>query len=141
MQPLGEPEQYQSFIVRQPVATHTRPATCEEYGCPMMARGWRTTLNERDPEQEANARWIRKASGRDFTEERKEDGTTVFTFTPGQPCFANGQHRVSNDRPAGLLIARGDYRQIMGPRAAGMDEWTDRLGESVSELAEIRQRG
>lgn len=141
MEPQGAPGQYSSFLVRQPRATHTRPATCEEYQCPARLRGWESVLNEGDAKQAEAARWIRKASHREFVETRREDGMTVFTFTPGQDCFASGRHRVLNDRPAALLIARGDYRDMDRPQVAGVSEWTGRLGESIQQIADIRQRG
>lgn len=141
--PQGRPDQYTTFAGRMPAATHSRLATCEEYGCNRRAKGWVTYLSERDdPKHAEAARWIRsRAHGREFTETCGDDGITAFTFTPGQECFASGRHRVPNGRPQRLLIARGDWREYARPREAGVSEFTGRLHEHVDQLITAIEKG
>lgn len=139
-EPAGDPGQYTTFSGRMPPATHSRPATCEEYGCMMLANGWATSVDERTELGQRQARWIRQASGRQFTEERGPDGT-VFTFTPGQECFGSADHTVPNGRPEILLVARGDWRASEPGRVVGLSEWHGRLGEHMEQLITARERG
>lgn len=141
--PQGRPQDYTTFAGRMPAATHSRPATCEEYGCPMRRDGWASRLDERGNAKHAEAaRWIRsKVHGRVFTEARGDDGITSFTFPPGQECFASGRHRVPNGRPQRLLIARGDWREYARPQETGVSEWQGRLHEHVDQLIIARQKG
>lgn len=143
LEPKGKPQDYRTFAARMPVDTHTRAATCEEYGCPMRARGWRTIVDERSEPGRTQGLYIRKHSGREFTVDVGGDNLTTFTFTAGQECFASGRHRVPNGRPEQLLIVTGDWRQYdrSSQRQAGRGEWADRLGESVIAIAERRQKG
>jgi hypothetical protein len=100
---------YQTFSIAAPVATHTRPATCDEAGCLPHRNGWTTTVDEATALGQQQAAYIRGQAGRGFTE-TTEAGMTVFRFAAGQTCFAAGSHRVPLDRPALYSVRGGDWR-------------------------------
>lgn len=101
-------EMVKSYVIASPRDTHTRPATCDEVGCKAQTAGWQTFADESTRLGQRQAHYIRKVSGRRFTEQRDEFGRTVFTFPAGQQCFAD--HRVSIDRPEIFAVKGGDHR-------------------------------
>lgn len=88
------------FRIVKPRSTHTRAATCDEVGCEWQRDGWVSAIDERTPDGQAQAHFIR-TSGRAFTVEAQPDGMTWFRFPPGQRCFA--QHRVDLEREPNFL--------------------------------------
>lgn len=116
--------------VSQPPETHRRPATCKEVDCPHWLMGWQTIVNEAERLGQMQAAYIRRESGRAFTEARNEAGLTVFTFAADQRCF--GKHTVTLDRPA---VFRKDGREMVG------DDWLDDNKETLYRLERLRQRG
>jgi hypothetical protein len=132
-----------TYAIASPLATHWRAATCEEAECPHHLFGWVTAVDERTDLGQAQAHYIRKDSGRGFTEERGPDGLTRFTFTPGQRCFASGSHRVLLDRPERFLERDGDWRgNPTGRRIEhSVDGWLDSFGEHQERLAEALEKG
>lgn len=81
--------------------------SCLEARCEQYERGWVTVVDESSDLGQKQAHYIRKESGRGFTECRSEEadehlggegisippGMTVFIFAPGQPCFQEHRDR------------------------------------------------
>jgi len=103
-------EQMKTYAVVTPRATHWRPATCSEAGCPNHLNGWKSVIDETTDLGRAQAAYIRERSGRRYTEWRDQPwlGGTVFTFEAGQECFA--QHEVPLERDPLFLVRDGDWR-------------------------------
>jgi hypothetical protein len=137
--PHGEPHMYRTFMAHTP-RERKRKAGCVEYGCVAMRKGWATAVDESTELGMMQALYIRKSSGREFTEERGGDGLTTFRFKAGQECFARDRHLV-DDGPPLLGIANGDWRAADRPVVVGESEWTGRLGDSVLAIAERREKG
>lgn len=134
--PLGRPQDYLTFRIVAPIATHWRPATCEEFECGAYARGWTTTV----PSLGAQVDYIRSRSGRRFTEVINADGTVTFTFEPGQRCFGAADHRVALGRPAHCLVRHGDWRASKPLRThSGPDAWLDDLHAHEEQRAHERE--
>lgn len=134
---------YQTYRIAAPIATHWRPATCAEVGCGAYERGWSTTVDESTDLGQQQAHYIRRLSGRGFTEACSEAGLTIFEFPPGQRCFSAGRHRVQV-RPEIYLRQGGDWRgnptgEVL--RHANGDDWVDDFGEHQQQLAELAERG
>lgn len=100
---------YTTYRVVAPLRTHFRAATCVEAACPQMQYGWRSIIDESTNLGQMQAHYIRRESGRHFTEEKQSDGQTVFTFTAGQPCFQEHRLRIE-DKPEIFLREGGDWR-------------------------------
>ncbi len=139
----GPPGAYKTYELRAPVATHFRPATCAEANCDAYLNGWRTTINETSALGQFQASYIRRESGRAFTEERLPDGMTAFTFEAGQRCFAASDHRVSLEREPLYLVRGGDWRQNQGLIRRHVDgiDWRDDFGEHQQRIADQVERG
>lgn len=106
LEPVGQPQDYQTYSIASPRETHTRTATCDEVDCEPFLNGWATTVPT-GGQLEAALR----ASGRHWaTRMPNPDGTVTFAFPPGQPCFRAATHRVGLDRPAHFLVRGGDWR-------------------------------
>src|SRR2546426_5952298 len=92
------PAHVTTYQILAPVATHWRPATCAEVDCGPYLHGWVSRVDERTDLGQAQAHYIRRESGRAHREERDDAGLTVFTFGPGQRCFAADNHHLRLDR-------------------------------------------
>ena len=137
--PNLDPMQYDSYIVRAPVETHFRDASCQEVDCLNLANGWHTYVDERTTLGQMQSHYIRNVSGRFFTETLGEDRQTDFWFPAGQRCFV--QHRVRLDRPELFGLKAGDWRVGGRPREVTGGEWLDRFAENQFKLRDMQQRG
>lgn len=118
-----------------------RPATCQEAGCEAYRGGWRTVVDESTDLGQAQAHYIRAESRRGFTEQRREDGLTEFTFTPGQRCFA--QHRLPREGAERFLVRPGDWRGTPGPvrEHTRADFWLEDFAGHLDQINTAIQRG
>lgn len=151
-QPLLGPEAYRTFSMRAPLETHWRVATCTEVQCPREEFGWQTAILEGDEFGDRQAHYIRKLSGRKFTESRREDGYTVFSFEAGQRCFetvirggkvVNG-HPKRVERPELFIVRGGDWRgnpREEAPVVRRPEDWVDEFANHQNKLADLAQRG
>lgn len=146
-EPGVDPRFMQTFQIAAP--THTgrwwRKATCAQVQCDHFLRGWRSVVDESTEEGRGQAMYIRRNSGRGFTETRDEAGMTVFTFHPGQMCFTASQHRVRDFDVPELHIARdGDWRGNPTGRVirhSGPDPWFDHMATAVDKVLAQRNKG
>ncbi len=131
-----------TYALRAPLATHFRPASCEEVDCQMRQHGWRTTIDVDTELGRRQAHYIRVSSGRRFTE-AMEAGLLQFTFPPGQQCFAG--HRLPLDREPLYLVRdgdwRGDPRGTPARRHAHAEDWIDDMQESLDRTRSRLERG
>lgn len=131
-----------TYQISAPPSTHFRAAACADVDCANMAHGWRTILDETTDLGARQAAYIRRDSGRAFTEAHDEAGLTVFTFQSGQTCF--GTHRVSLEREPLYIVRGGDWRgnprQEMRQHSRAVD-WVEDFGEHQQTLADRAERG
>lgn len=134
---------YKTYQIVQPLATHFRPATCEEAGCGAYERGWRTAVDETTELGQRQAHYIRRLSGRRFVEERHPEGMTAFVFEPGQRCFA--QHQVPLEREPWYFVRGGDWRgnplRIPPYQHTRGEHWVEDFAEHQARLNEAIERG
>lgn len=134
--------QYQTYQVTAPQSTHWRQATCEEVRCVHGEKGWKTVIDESSSLGQMQAHYIRKESGRKFTEERQADGLTAFTFASGQPCFK--RHKTKIDRQENFLVRGGDARgNPLGHvrRHTRPELWVEDFSEHQDRLRSAIERG
>lgn len=142
----GSPSAYKTYSLRMPLATHHRPATCEEVDCPAYLGGWRSRFDECDPAQATQVLYIRHSSGRRFTECRDEDGLTVFDFAPGQMCFRASTHYINLERePFYYVFPRDVTRSIVSPgevfRHVRAEDWVDDCATHQQRIADRVKHG
>jgi hypothetical protein len=111
------------YQILNPVSTHFRPATCEEVDCAGYLHGWQSTIDESTDLGQRQADYIRRRSGRSYTEDRSPAGLTVFTFSPGQSCFRSGEHKTNLGLEPAFVVDAGDRRY----RHSSGDSWADDL--------------
>ncbi len=140
------PDQYRTFQIAAPRASHYRAASCEEYGCLDWRHGWEVHLQALTPDQRAA---VEQHGGR--YRHRVEDrgpGRTVWVFEAGQSCFRVADHAVPVGRPALFVVRRGDHRWSEVTRVHQRPEdWRDDAAEHLDRigaahapaLAEARQ--
>jgi hypothetical protein len=158
IQPVGPAEAYKTYQVASPLSTHFRPAACAEVDCEQCREGWRTVIDERTDLGMRQAAYIRSecrsvslelAGGHHAVNgprryiEAREGPMTVFTFPPGQECFAT--HQVPLERPELYVVREGDWRG--NPRGAAprqharAADWLEDFAEHQDQLATAHQRG
>lgn len=128
---------YKSYSVKLPPDTWVKSA-CEDVLCDRWQLGWTTTLDESTADGAILAGLVRR-SGRTFKEQRTGEGVTVFTFEPGQRCFA--EHRT---RPELHIVRDGDWRgNPTGRRRvhATAADWVEDFGEHQQRVADQTERG
>lgn len=133
--PVGPVRAYQTFSVTAPLATHFRPATCEEIECEAMRNGWITRA-----QSDEQSEYIRRHSGRTFVE--REPG--VFVFAPGQICFAAASHRMRLEREEIYTVRDGDWRgNPTGHirKHTRSDLWVEEFAEHQDFIKTIQERG
>lgn len=131
---------YKTYQLIAPISTHFRRATCAEVDCPGYLNGWRTTLAADDERCD----YIRRHSGRRFTEERTADGMVTFHFSPGQMCFRAGEHVKSLEREPLYIVRDGDHRgNPTGHRRLHVNgaDWIDDFGTHQQRIADEHQAG
>lgn len=129
-----------TYQIASPLATHWRPATCEEAGCEAYLNGWRTVVAVDSPQ----AAYIRSDRSRSWREARREGGLAEFTFPPGQQCFDWQSHRVPLERPEIYRIRGGDWRgnpDGVRTRLVTAQDWADDFGENQESLAHLIGKG
>lgn len=108
IEPKGRPENYRTFQVTAPLATHSRPATCEGVECDQYLRGWRMKIDLNTDLGQQQAHYIKSLAGRSYKKIGAVGGVVELEFKAGQPCF--GEHRVPNGRPELYRVKGGDFR-------------------------------
>lgn len=141
--PQLPPGAMKTYQVLAPGSTHYRSATCEEVGCAAYSQGWRTTLDLSTELGQRQAEYIRKESGRKYSEERPDGVVATFFFEPGQRCFA--RHRVRVGRPEIYVVREGDWRGnprgISPRRHTRPEHWVEDFGEHQQKLADRLKEG
>jgi hypothetical protein len=138
--PLMPTGNYKTYAIRSPLATHTRAATCEEYGCEAYANGWQIRVENMTEEDKHAVR----TSGKRYREVRLTEGETYFVFESGQPCFAARQHRVSLDRPEWYFVGRGDRRSFstrQARRHSRPEDWVDDMQTNFDTIRTEIEKG
>jgi hypothetical protein len=111
---------YKTYVIKAPLRTHWRKATCKEVECKAFREGWKTVV----PVDSPQAQYIRAHAGRAYTETRATHhdsqgnelplvGMTCFDFPPGEQPFASEEHdnhRISLERDPLFIVRGGDYR-------------------------------
>lgn len=103
-------------------------ADCRRFECPHYLLGWQTKIDPSTQLGQKQTHYIRKLSGRSFTETPEPSGLLVFTFEAGQKCFRTHQLPVDRDpifsnRVPGLEPTIMDY-----------DEFHDTYNETIVRL-------
>lgn len=138
--PLLPVQVMQTYSVAQPLATHWREATCQEVDCEHQALGWMTLVDERTGLGQAQAAYVRRQSKREFREEKRADGLTVFIFAAGQRCFR--KHKVPLERDALFRKTHGDWRGFVAPpRTMRGQDWIDDFAEHQDRIARKIKEG
>jgi hypothetical protein len=133
---------YKSYGIKLQPVGEGRVATCEEVECQLMARGFRTAVDESSSLGQMQADYIRRQSGRRFTEERQPDGLTAFTFPAGQPCFT--EHRAPVESLERYYVRAGDARgnptgQFKAHTRA--EHWVEDFAENQDRLRSAIEKG
>ena len=143
-----------TYRVVAPLRTHWRPASCEDTDCAQWRDGWWSHCDEASDLGRNQAEYIRRRSGRRFTEHREDPddapaelrgrGLTWFWFPPGQQCFARRVHEwpegregkrhvVRNGRPEGYLADGRPHRRP--------EDWVEDFALNQDRVRTLVERG
>ena len=141
IEPAMPPQAYKTYAMLSPIDTHTRQATCEEYGCDDYRQGWRVRVETLTPDLLHAAR----TSGRKYTEQSIAEGETYLVFEPGQACFKAATHRAPIGRPPLYLVRDGDHRGNPRGTKARLHQrpadWVEDFAEHQQALADEIKKG
>ena len=145
------PSAFRTYLIAAPLSTHWRgPVPCSEYECDAYLKGWDSLIDESTDLGRRQALYIRRESGRRFTEERQPDGLTRFSFEAGQEGFASrvasqdhSRHMVRLEREEAYVERGGDWRGAVGQRRVHKRpaDWVDSFATNQDNLATIAKRG
>jgi hypothetical protein len=132
-------ENYKTYQMLVPLQTHWNVISCELSQCAQAANGWVSLIDESTDLGTQQAYYIRKQSGRKFTESRTPEGLTRFEFPGGQECFAT--HRVRKEEVQEIFVVRdGDWRgNPLGTQAyrhTHADYWIEDFAEHQQKIAD-----
>lgn len=129
-----------TYSVVAPLATHWRDATCEEAGCPHFEHGWKTVIDETTDLGRAQGEYLRRRSGRRYSNVFTEGGLTTFIFEAGQRCFT--AHKVQLERDPLLLVRPGDWRGY-GPARVHQrpEDWIEDMSQTLDRIRSRQERG
>lgn len=138
-------EAYQTFGMKQPLATHWRRATCAEVKCKRYLNGWKTTFIPGTPRGEQIRFQIKNSPiKRKYKVVRLPDRIEVL-FEAGQECFVQDHpstaHKKSLQRPQIHVVRKGDWRRGWDARNVSSSEWIDRFATNQDKLKTLVQRG
>lgn len=124
--------------IAAPLATHWRPASCEEVGCLQFHHGWMIPITGLDD----GDMWQLEHCGRRYRHMEVEGHGPVYVYEPGQPCFRSHEHRIRLDRPELFVVRGGDWRTTVRQsikagqftRFSGADAWMDHLHGRMDQI-------
>jgi len=135
-------ENFKTYGVARPIATHWRKATCKEIGCANFINGWRTTIDLNTPLGQTQAKYIRDHSGRKYTVVGQMNNVVTLEFPAGQKCF--GEHKRPLEREPIFYIKGGDFRGnpmgIPTQKLRAVD-WIDDFGDHQNKIADQKEKG
>lgn len=132
----------QTYAIKAPRQTHTRPATCEEVGCAQFLKGWITTVPINSPQHDMLKQVVKGRSPDGLKRDAKEitqigSPEAEFLFNPGTPCFRASMHRKKLDRPELYLVRGGDWRANTGliRRHNKPEHWVEDMQTTLDAVA------
>ena len=130
-------EAVKTYSIDTPGGTHWREVDCETFGCPTLATGWSTFVDESTPLGRQQAHYIRTKSGRRYTMKFK-NSLTVFVFLAGTECFETHREQY---RPEIYRVRGGDWRGIVGEIRTHdkPDHWAEDFAHHQDELAKAQR--
>lgn len=143
--PLMRPEKYKTYAWSMPLASHWRPATCEEVGCDQYRHGWVSTFDLGTDLGLRQYEYCKADRERSFHMQRVSLTLVKFVYKPGNRCFRSGDHRLPLGLPARFYVAGGDFRG--NPRATPVrvhqrpEDWADDFASHQDRIATAIQRG
>lgn len=141
--PLMPPQAYKTYGMSMPLASHWRPATCEEFECEAYRNGWVSTFDLSTDLGEKQYDYCTHDKTRSYSEQRVTLTLVKLVYKPGNRCFRAGDHKLPLERPAVFTVTGGDWRAYLsGPRVhARAEDWVEDFSEHQDRLATVIQRG
>jgi len=103
-------------------------ADCRAVDCEAYAQGWTTMVDTSSELGQRQAHYIRKDSGRHFTEQRQgPEEIVVFQFYPEQKCFGDHTRPIERD-PRFILRGRDHSKEV------DYDEFFDTFNETTEQI-------
>ena len=135
---------YKTYGMSMPLASHWRPATCEEVDCEAYRAGWVTTI---DLDTELGRKQYHYCThedrSRSYSEQRVTMTLVKLLYKPGNRCFRSGDHRLPLERPVIFSVRGGDWRAATTSVRTHVraEDWIDDFAEHQDKLATAFQRG
>lgn len=135
---------YKTYAISMPLATHWRPATCEETGCAAFLHGWVTTVDIATDLGRKQHIYITHDKTRSYKQENLAGTLVKFTYAPGNKCFRYSEHKLPLGRPASFYVRGGDWRGNPGGERrvhVRAEDWVEDFSEHQDKLNEALKEG
>lgn len=144
--PDAGPENFKTYTMAAPFASHWRPASCEEYECDDFLHGFVMTIDFSSDLGQRQLHYLTKVDkDRRYHMQRTGPYEVKLIYGPGNPCFKRGEHRVPLDRPPFYLVSEGDWRgnpRGVRPRSYQRPEdWVDDFATHQNRIVDTLKRG
>jgi hypothetical protein len=141
------PEFYKTYTIDAPIASHWRPATCEEYECDDFLYGFVLTIDPTTDLGQRQLYFVKHDKSRKGSVQQISPQVIKVTYGPGNQCFEpkRSTHRVPVGRPPFYLVYGGDWRG--NPRGTATlvhrrpDDWVDDCATNQQRIAQSVQKG
>lgn len=143
-EPALDPQFYQSYIVRRPVESQRRLASCEEYECEAFLHGFVTTVYLDTELGQKQWDFLTHDKTRKYSLQRPSMSIAKFVYGPGNTCFNSDTHFVYDTRPPKLLVLGGDWRgNPNGFRRhhTRIEHWVEDFAINQATLADELRKG
>lgn len=130
---------FKTYQIAAPVASHFRPASCEEAGCLNYHNGWITKVPLGSDLED-----LVKQSGRHWTLRDQVGAEVAYHFPAGTTCFNVSTHKVPLERPALFVVRDGDHRGNPSGRVyrhTRPADWVEDFAEHQDGVATARNQG
>lgn len=142
--PLMPPAFYKTYTARAPLATHWRPATCEEVECDGWKFGFVTTVDVGTELGQRQYHFLKHDKTRSYSVQNVGAGLFKFVYKPGNRCMSWEDHKAPIGRPPVLLVVGGDWRgnpRREVRRHVRLDNWVEDCALHQDKLATAAQKG
>lgn len=143
--PVAGAAAYKTYGMSMPLASHWRPATCEEVDCQAYRHGWVSTFDLSTELGRKQYHFCSADRERSHAEQRPSLHLVKLVYPPGMPCFARSDHRLPLERPARFYVAEGDWRG--NPRRTPVrahsraEDWVEDFSMHQDKIATAIERG
>lgn len=145
------PENFRTYEMRLPPATHLIPASCDDTDCEAWRGGFALTVDTSTELGRQQHDYLSGDKTRSFHVQKVSEHLVKFVYKPGSECFSvvevggvRARHSIPSGRPPVFIARGGDFRgNPRGDRRTHTraEFWIEDMEENLGTVRDIQQRG